>query len=158
MPSYYKNKKPNDGKEGERLAKQWLEGQGYAVQDVSGNSVFWGQDIDLIATRGNDTVTIEVKWDNIIANTGNLYVETITDIDKQKQGWFGFCCADMLMYGSKKERLFYVIRVSDLHEYIDNHPLLEERKAVDWTGKVSKGKLVPIKEFSQNYHVQIVKL
>lgn len=139
---------------------QWLEGQGWDVQDVSGNSEFWGKDIDLVCHRGGKTVTIEVKWDSRIAETGNLFIETITDIDNQKQGWFTFCQADYIYYGDSRNRLFYVFRTQDMKDFIADNAL-DERKAADYNRngqvrKVSQGFIVPIRQFSQQYCVQII--
>jgi hypothetical protein len=44
-----------------------------------------------VAHRGTERLTVEVKWDNRIASTGNMFIETITDLDKSKAGWFMFC-------------------------------------------------------------------
>lgn len=61
------------------------------MEDTTLNPDFWSKDIDFIARKGNKEITIEVKWDNLISDSGNMFVETITDIDKGKQGWFEFC-------------------------------------------------------------------
>lgn len=53
--------------------------------------------------------------------------------------------------------------MTDLREYIENSKSLEQRKAGDYNfrmelKKVSNGILVPIKDLSQKYHVQIIYL
>lgn len=73
---------------GELSAYNYLQGKGYKVIDATQEPEYWAQDIDLIAQKDGKEITIEVKWDSIIAKTGNLFVETLTDIDKGKQGWF----------------------------------------------------------------------
>lgn len=162
MSSFVENnrKKPNNGKTGEKLAMQYLQGQGWDVLDVSGNSDFWGKDIDLVCHKDNKTMTVEVKWDGRIADTGNLFIETVTDLDNQKQGWFQFCQADYIYYGDKWNRLFYAFRTEDLQNFIADNTL-EQRKAADYSyngnvRKVSQGYIVPIRKFSQSYQVQII--
>lgn len=82
------------------------------------------QDIDLIAQKDGKETTIEVKWDNVINKSGNLFVETETDIDIGKKGWFKFCKADLLFYGDAKRNIFYVIKMSDLRDFIQKHNTL----------------------------------
>lgn len=148
---------------GELSAYNYLQGKGYKVIDATQEPEYWAQDIDLIAKKDGKEITIEVKWDSIIAKTGNLFVETLTDIDKGKQGWFQFCKADLLYYGDAQKHIFYVIKMSDLREYVENHKTLAQRKAPDRNyrhelTKVSNGILVPIKDLSQEYNVQIIYL
>lgn len=161
----YKNfHKPNNGKEGERLARQWLESRGWYVEDVSNNPEYWGQDIDLLCYDDEGAVSVEVKWDFSISKTGNMYVEHTTDIDNEKAGWYKFCCADYLYYGDGKNRQFYVFRFEHLKEYVErNKSTLPQRKAVDKdkygeVKKVGEGYLVSIRDFTQQYPVEIIKL
>ena len=63
---------------GEWEAKKYLRANGADVEDVSNNPAYWKKDIDLIA----DGVSIEVKWDGAMATTGNIFIETCSDIDK----------------------------------------------------------------------------
>lgn len=97
---------------------------------------------------------IEVKWDNRIHQTLNLYVETETNIDTGKKGWFQICKADYLFYGDSYNNLFYKIKMADLRDYIEKHKNeLSQRKAGDYNRmnqlkKVSNGYLVNIKDLS----------
>lgn len=91
-----------------------------------------------------------------------MFIETITDLDKSKIGWFGFCQAEYIFYGDSKNELFYVFKTSDLRDFVSKN-LMQERKAADYshTGrvkKVSQGMIVPIELFRQNYYVQTIKL
>lgn len=91
-----------------------------------------------------------------------MFIETITDLDRSKGGWFSFCQADYIYYGDSKNELFYVFKTEDLRSFVSSR-MMEERKAADYNyrgilKKVSQGMLVPIKEFSQSYDVQIVLL
>lgn len=147
---------------GEYYASQYLKSQGYEVEDTTLNPDFWNKDIDFIARKGNKEITIEVKWDSRISDSGNMFVEIITDIDKGKQGWFEFCQADYIFYGDSQNNLFYVFKTDDLRKFLRENKT-QSRKAPDYNHqkkvkKVSQGSLVPIKQFSQQYNVQIVML
>lgn len=112
--------------------------------------------------KDNRKHTIEVKWDSRIAETGNMFIETITDIDNNKAGWFEFCQAEYIFYGDSCNELFYVFKTNDLREYV-SQKTMEERRATDINRygkpqKVSQGMLVPIKDFSKYYQVQIIQL
>ena len=147
---------------GEYKAQCYLRSQGYEVEDTTLNPDFFDKDIDFIATKGNEKITIEVKWDNRIHDTGNMFIETITDLDKNKAGWFLFCQADYIYYGDAKNNLFYVFKTDDLRQFMQNNPT-QERKASDYNNrrqlkKISQGSIVPINEFSQKYNVRVVIL
>ncbi len=164
MIKNYNFHKPNNGKEGEHLAKQWLESRGWRVEDVSNAPEYWGQDIDLLCRDDEEVISVEVKWDYNIGNTGNMFIETTTDIDEGKVGWYGFCCADYIYYGDGKNKQFYVFRTEYLKEYIENNKKrLPQRKAADRNKygevkKVGEGYLVSISDFTQQYPVEIIKL
>lgn len=147
---------------GELRAYNYLQASGWAVEDVTQNQDYWDKDIDFVAQSGTERLTVEVKWDNRIAQTGNMFIETITDLDNSKGGWFSFCQADYIYYGDSVNELFYVFKTEDLRAFVSSH-MMEQRKAADYNyrgvlKKVSQGMLVPIKEFSQSYDVQIVIL
>ena len=147
---------------GELRAYNYLQDSGWTVTDVTKEEAYWDKDIDFVAQNGTERLTIEVKWDSRIWQTGNMFIETITDLDKSKSGWFMFCQADYIYYGDSVNELFYVFKTDDLREFVSQHTM-EERKAADYTTrgmvkKVSQGMLVPIKEFSQKFDVQVVFL
>lgn len=147
---------------GELRAYNYLQANGWTVEDVTSNEAYFDKDIDLIARSGTESLTVEVKWDNRIGQTGNMFIETVTDLDKSKAGWFLFCQADYIYYGDSVNQLFYVFKTQDLRDFVATH-YTQERKAADYNyrgllKKVSQGMLVPIKEFSQCYDVQIVLL
>lgn len=147
---------------GELRAYNYLQDNGWTVQDVTNNPEFWDKDIDFVVSSGSQSLTIEVKWDSRIHSTGNMFIETVTDLDKCKSGWFSFCQADYIYYGDSYNQLFYVFKTDDLRKFVSSH-MMEERKAPDYNyrgilKKVSQGMLVPIKQFSQSYDVQIVIL
>lgn len=140
---------------GEQELKDWLRGYGYKVKDVSDNPHYWKKDIDLIV---NDEMTIEVKWDSRFSDTLNLFIETCSDIENKKQGWYNFCEADYLAYGSAIDKLFLIFDFDKLKAHIEAHKA-EYKKATaadygrDGIKKHSEGYLVPVDTLSGLYEV-----
>lgn len=139
---------------GEYELKKALRNSGYTVKDVSDNPNYWTKDIDLIAfneTTGSLT-SLEVKWDNRIAQTGNMYVEIENPRSWNGLGWFRFCEADMLAYGDAINGIFYFIEVAALKEYIkEKQTKLEKRMCADG----AYGYLVPIADLVFNCVVKL---
>ena len=138
---------------GELQLKRYFRLNDYIVDDVSDNSHYWDKDIDLVVyyPHSKDSFTAEVKWDSQISDTGNLFLETQSDIDKKKDGWFNFCEADYIYYGDANKHLFYKInRVSLSMWLMWNKDRLKYRTANDYINgvliKQSGGYLVPIEE------------
>ena len=91
-----------------------------------------------------------------------MFIETITDLDKSKDGWFKFCQAEYIFYGDSKNELFYIFRTDDLRQFVSDN-LMPERKAADYryngkVKKVSQGMIVPISMFKERYNVQTIRL
>lgn len=113
----------NNGRMGEQLFAQIMTERAYIVEDVSGNPDYWGRDIDfLITSPSGATKSFEVKWDERIHKTGNLFLETENPRSKGGKGWFQFCQADYLVYGDAVNRCFYVIPLLELKEKIKDLP------------------------------------
>ena len=136
---------------GEYELKKWLRANNYKVEDVSDNPKYWAQDIDLIITpSGYFPFTAEVKWDNRIAETRNLYIEMINPRSKEGRGWYYFCKAEFLFYGDSITKMFYVFKTKDLFNFIE-----ENKKDLRWgaTNDGSQGLLVPLKSVNGLYKV-----
>lgn len=149
---------------GEKKAYDYLISSGWEVQDLTQCEAFFSKDIDFLIIRGQEQHYIEVKWDNWIHQTGNMFIETTTDLDFNKDGWFKFCRAEFIFYGDARNELFYVYRLDDLKAYIQEvYNSLQARKAPDYNRrgqlrKVSQGLLVSIDDFRQKYPVQVITL
>ena len=129
---------------GEYELKLYLRALGIFVEDVSNNKDYWKKDIDLLIHNDDESVvSIEVKWDSRIADTGNLFIETITNEDTWQEGWFAYCKADFLFYGDSENKVFYVISLDDLRAVV-NAKNYKTGRAKDWNGKPSIGLLVPL--------------
>lgn len=133
----------NNGKYGERLFHLRMQEQGHSVIDVSQNPEYWYKDIDFICTSGTtgNTKTFEVKWDDRINATGNLYLETESIYSKNGKGWWRFCEADYLAYGNSATKEFYIIPIAELRQQLKQIPCR-------WAqcGQDSVGRLVALKD------------
>ena len=139
---------------GEYELKTYLREQGHKVQDVSNNPDYWKKDIDLIV---DDTHTVEVKWDSKLYDTGNLFVETLSDTEYKRAGWFKFCEADTLAYGDAVNKYFYLFDFEALKEHIEAHKgdyktVVAADYGKDGIKKFSEGYLVPIDTLSGLYN------
>lgn len=138
---------------GEYELKRYLRDKGRKVEDVSDNPRYWKKDIDLIV---DDTETVEVKWDALLADTGNLFIELYSDVYKRKEGWFKFCEASHLAYGDAKNKMFYIFDFAQLKAHIEAHKA-EYKKATaadyskDGIKKWSEGYLVPVETLTGLY-------
>lgn len=128
----------NVGKQGERLFKEIMIGRGYKVEDVSGNPEYWEKDIDFIVTSptSGEVKTFEVKYDQCINRTGNLYLEIANVHSKGQQGWFQFCQADYVAYGDAVAQTFYIISMADLREKVKQLPTRTAQCGFDSVGRL----------------------
>ena len=111
---------------GELEFKIQAQKQGYTVEYVGDEPEYWDKDIDFIL---NGKLAVEVKWDSWINTTGNLFIETVNP--RSKGG---------LAYGDSKNNKFYMIKMQDLRDYIEDHE--PEYKIC---GDGAEGYLVPLK-------------
>lgn len=142
-----------NSKHGEQLAIQLLEANNIKVTDVSDNSIYWPQDIDLLcSTDKGISYSVEVKWDSRIQKTGNMFIEILNTNSKGGKGWFNFTKADFLFYGDEGNNLFYVIPLEELRKWLAAHKgYYRIAEAFDYNrdGSIrglSKGLLVPIED------------
>jgi putative endonuclease len=69
------------GQQGEQLAAEWLEAQGYTIFDR--NYVFERGELDLVAFIPNELVFVEVKTRTLSPNYSQPYAEAAIDERKQ---------------------------------------------------------------------------
>ena len=140
----------NNGKQGEELFKQIMQNRSYTVEDVTDNPSYWSKDIDFIVTSPTSglTKTFEVKWDERINETNNLYLEVASAFGEGGFGWFEYCKADYLAYGDATTNTFYIIPLPELREKLKSLP-----KRYAQCGKDSIGQLVSLKSISDIYTI-----
>lgn len=114
-----------NGKYGEQLFHQIMKSRDYKVVDVSNDSTYWDKDIDFIVTSPSSGLTksFEVKYDDRIKDTGNLYLELTNVHSKGGRGWYEFCQADYLAYGDARRGIFYIISLADLRNRVKQEKL-----------------------------------
>lgn len=145
---------------GEYELKKYLRRQGNEVLDVSENPVYWAQDIDFIV---NDMITVEVKWDEVISSTGNLFIEFCADINKDTPGWFTYCKADWLYYGDAVNKKYYIFPFNELKQHIEKNidqykiGTAADRDKRDNVKKWSRGYLVPLNTVEHLYSTLLLE-
>lgn len=111
----------NTGKKGEQAFAAIMNEMGFGVENVSNNPDYFSKDIDFIITNKlGTTKTVEVKYDNRISKTGNLYLETFNINSEQWgcDGWWLHCEADYLAYGDANKGFFYMFHLGDLKDRV----------------------------------------
>jgi hypothetical protein len=113
-----------------------MESKGHKVLNVSKNAEYYDIDVDFIVTSAatGATKSFEVKWDERINATGNLYLELENIRSKGGKGWFEFCEADYVAYGDANARVFYIIPLEQLKEKANKLPYREGRCGFDSVG------------------------
>jgi hypothetical protein len=101
-----------------------MQNRSYTVEDVTDNPSYWSKDIDFIVTSPTSglTKTFEVKWDERINETNNLYLEVASAFGEGGFGWFEYCKADYLAYGDAITNTFYIIPLPELREKLKSLP------------------------------------
>lgn len=130
------------GRQGELLAQQMFKAWGYGVEDVSADPEYYYRgDILLTSPTTGAQRVVEVKWDGIIATTGNLYLETWNQYSRKQNcnGWWRFCGADFLAYGDATNRKFYLFDMAQLKERVAHLTLAQRR-----CGQDSEGFILPL--------------
>ena len=114
--TFFKNNL-NEGKKGETLVSSFLISIGYQVEDVSHDPEFQKRDIDLIAGKEvGERMTIEVKSDSMVSRTGNICIETIGNIGKNKKGWLYYCQASHLFIVDVVNNIIYCVRFKEFFD------------------------------------------
>ena len=147
---------------GEILVYNHLTSNGYNVLDVSKDQQYWTQDIDFIAFKGGRTIKIEVKYDSWINSTRNMFIELLSDVDKNKCGWIDYCKADYLYYVDANSKVCYIVSVDDVRDYLSKYDFRTkdciDRNSRGTIYKTSRGALVNIDYFSSLYRVDQLQL
>lgn len=99
----------------------------YEVEDVRLKKEYWARDIDFILTSKETGAarTVEVKTDNKIFRTENLFIETKNPRSQGGLGWYNFCQADLICYYDFVQKIFHIFSFAELKE------LVEELRSTD---------------------------
>ena len=104
------------GTKGEQLAASILDSLGYTLEEVTNQAEYQKLDIDFIVYKGSDTFTLEVKADSRINQTNNICVETITNKQLMKRGWFFTTEATVLAFVDTVGRRVHIVNTNELRE------------------------------------------
>lgn len=138
------------GKAGEAEFIKFAESMNWVVEDVSDNPDYQKVDTDFIVTnKKGESKLVEVKWDKRIAETGNMFCETISHCYYANKGWLHFSDADEVWYGCATTRTFYVVKLDDLREYVKKYKPYQVVFNDYENNKKVKGALVNLFDFKE---------
>lgn len=105
------------GKVGERVVKGYFEAIGADIRDLSEESEYQAQDVDLIAADG---LTYEVKTDYRFSETGNLALEdSITNAHGRFKSWLWTSKAEYFCFVDPNQtNRFVAISAEDLRHLV----------------------------------------
>ena len=106
------------GKVGERIVKGYFQAIGADIRDLSEESEYQAQDVDLIAADG---LTYEVKTDYRFSETGNLALEdSITNAHGKFKSWLWTSKADYFCFvDPNQQNKFVAISAEDLRHLVE---------------------------------------
>lgn len=104
-------------KKSEQYVADKLKELGWGIEDVSDNPDYWSKDVDLIATKDEDSRKVEIKADNYIDTTGNLNLE-LSNITRGNAGWFNFTQADFLAVYANQTEDIYIFPLVEVRKYV----------------------------------------
>lgn len=153
-----------EGRVGEDIAVKYLSSLGLAVRDVSREPSYFSKDIDLIATfEGGGQMTVEVKADAKISQTGNVCIELVGNRAKNKLGWFYYCEATHLFFVDVNSSVCHCVRREELQELYENkkHEFRHTIRPQKENGEYYKEAglvLIPLSELRQLKHYKEGKI
>lgn len=140
------------GKKGEEVVKKWLRDKEYQVIDFSDHSYMQSIDVDLAVSKQNQAFSeqiapflVEIKTDR--HNSGNLFIETVSNATKKTLGCIYATRADWWLYVLLGRKEMIAFRPKKMIELIENNNFREievPNRFRDGGGYITKGVLVPI--------------
>jgi hypothetical protein len=149
----------NFGLLGENIVRTYLSNLSKVryVVDVSNETLFQPGGIDFLLQCDGDKVTpVEVKTDRRFAQTRNLFLETVSNEEKQSEGWFIYSKAERLLYLSYVDHTLLDLNMPETREFVlDNKSRFRDVQASTRgnSGDVlyhTRGLLVPETEIYTN--------
>lgn len=140
------------GKRGEEIFRKCLEKWKCNFTDVTDDPEYQEQDIDFIVesrkTKG-EFVAVEVKNDQRIADTRNIFFETMSNVDYSTEGCFKKSKSKLMAIVSESEKKIYFVGTETLRRFVDkNSDYLRFISRVP--GSNSCGYLVPIERIKSD--------
>jgi hypothetical protein len=103
--------------------------------------------IDRFFLRDEITTAVEYKTDDKTSKTGNVFVETYSNLERNKFGWAWTCQADILIYFALPDTL-YIVKPHVIREHIDEWLEKYGIRTVKNRGWTSVGIAVAEEDFS----------
>lgn len=125
----FDSKSMTKGKKGEEAVFNWLLENGYDVLDVRDDNDYRKKDIDFIASKGGQFITIEVKAQSNVAYDRKFNIEDVLNISTGLEGWIHKCKAEYLCIYSHGE--LFIVKTEEMLDYIKETPTLEKRLIED---------------------------
>jgi len=133
------------------------------VKDVSKLEEYQTKDIDIILFKKNGEIKkIEVKADEKMHETGNFFLETVSNHLKNTPGCFVYSEADEFYYYDMKLDILYIFNLNLAREWFDqnSHKFREVSASTNLKGSIlyrTIGRIVPIDTFMDNVNVLVIK-
>lgn len=153
MTKHSFKKDHQSGKRGEAIFADYLSRKGFKFEDVSENKEYQDDDVDFVVeSKLGKKVSFEVKNDSMIHKTGNIFYESISNVDHNTVGCFEKTKSEFMVICSEPSSVFYIAKSDFLREYVkENKNNLRYISRVP--GSNSAGYLIPVKNIRDNVKI-----
>lgn len=126
------------GDAGEAKIRDLMAARGHEVIDLADNPIYWEKDIDM-SVAGHP---IEVKTDNVMYKTGNLFIEegTYFTTGEYHAGWVKYTEAEYLFYLDNINEILYIYKMDEVKEKAKHYAI----GILEFPHKQVNGYLMPI--------------
>lgn len=159
--NYFKNSN-NYAEVGAAEVTKYLEETGWTVTNVEADKEYQALDIDLVAEKDGETVTIEIKADNYGSKTANYFCENISNTSKNTLGCFYATQADYIFYYFLDTFELHVIPTKEAQEWLRANESRYRTHSVKTTGAKgeywysNQGRLVRRTDLQKAVDVQVI--
>lgn len=108
------------GKVGEDLAYNYLLNTGWEVEDTTGNPAYYDIDIDFLMEKDGHSTSLDVKTEEAMTRTGNMFIETGINYanGKYKKGWLYVSKAEYIWHVNPDTGVAFAYRLEEMNEYL----------------------------------------
>lgn len=159
--NYFKNSNKN-AEIGAAEVTKYLEVTGWAVTNVEGDKKYQELDIDLLASRNGETVTIEIKADSYGSKTANYFCETISNTSKNTLGCFYATKSDYIFYYFLDTFELHIVPTEEAQEWLRANEYKYKKVNVSTTGAEgeywysNEARLVPRAHLQSAIDIQVI--
>jgi hypothetical protein len=141
------------GKLGEEEVIKYFNKQEIEFVDVRNDKDYQSKDVDFVLYTSMDAWCVDIKTDNMISKTGNLFIETTSNKELGKKGWLYASKADEIWYFDYVNKIIYVLHLEKFRDWFERYKdQFQERIVINKhaTGTyTSMGYLIPLTELDQ---------